>query len=79
MCGQHNMRASAGDNTGQNTKGTHPIPGQKLKFLTPQGIELGPPRLEGRDSTNHATATDSFEFTRQNFHNLNFKKKLDIL
>ena len=26
MCGQH-IRASAGDNTGQNTKETHPIPG----------------------------------------------------
>ena len=24
------------------TKNTHPIPGQKLKFLTPQGIKLGP-------------------------------------
>ena len=43
MCGQHNGRASAEDNTGQNTKDTHPIPGRKLKFLTPPGIELGPP------------------------------------
>ena len=43
MC-QHNGRASAGDNTVQNTKDTHPIPGQKLKFLTPPGIEAGPPR-----------------------------------
>ena len=25
------------------TKDTHPIPGQKLKFLTPPGIEPGPP------------------------------------
>ena len=40
---QHNVRASAEDNTGQNTKDTHPIPGQKLKFLTPSGIEPGPP------------------------------------
>ena len=39
MCGQHNVRASAKDNTGQNA---HPIPGQKLKFLTPPGIEPGP-------------------------------------
>ena len=29
--------------TGQNTKDTHPILGQKLKFLTPLGIEPGPP------------------------------------
>ena len=43
MCGQHNVRASTGDNTGQNTKDTHPIPGQKLKFLTSPGIEPGPP------------------------------------
>ena len=43
MCGQHNVRVSAEDNTGQNTKDTHPIPGYKLKFLTPQGIEPGPP------------------------------------
>ena len=42
MCGQHNVRASAEENTGQNTKDTHPIPGQKLKFLTPPGIEPGP-------------------------------------
>ena len=34
MCGPHNVRASAGDNIGQNTRDTHPIPGQKLKFLT---------------------------------------------
>ena len=31
MCGQHNARASAGDNTGQSTKDTHPILGEKLK------------------------------------------------
>ena len=43
MCGQHNVRASAEDNTGQNTKDTHPIPGQKLKFLNPPEIEPGPP------------------------------------
>ena len=42
MCGKHNVRASAADNTWQNTKDTHPIPGQKLKFLTTPGIEPGP-------------------------------------
>ena len=47
MCGQHYVRTSAEDNTRQNTKDTHPIPGQKLKFLTPprrverQGLLLG--------------------------------------
>ena len=41
----HNVSVSAENNTGQNTdKGhTHPIPGKKLKFLTPPGIEPGPP------------------------------------
>ena len=43
MSGQHNVRASAVDNTEQNTKDINPIPGQKLKFLTPPGIEPGPP------------------------------------
>ena len=38
MYGQHNVRASAEDNTGQNTKDTHPIPGQKLKFMKPPVI-----------------------------------------
>ena len=44
MCGQHDVRASAEGNTGQNTDQghTHPIPGQKLKFLTPPRIEPGP-------------------------------------
>ena len=42
MCGQHNVRASTGDNTGQNTMDTLPIPGRILKFLTPLGIEPGP-------------------------------------
>ena len=41
MCGQHNVRAYAEDNTGQNRKDTHPIPGQKLKFLTPPGWKAG--------------------------------------
>ena len=43
MCGQHNVRAPAEDNTGQNTKDIHRIPGQKLKFMTPPGIEPWPP------------------------------------
>ena len=42
MYGQHNVRALVEDNTGENTKDTHPIPGQKLKFLTPPGIEPDP-------------------------------------
>ena len=41
------------------SKDTHPVPEEKLKFLTPPGIEPGSPSLERRDSTDHATAADS--------------------
>ena len=39
------VRASVDNNTGQITdkRHTHPIPGQKLKFPTPPGIEPGLP------------------------------------
>ena len=43
------------------TKDTHPIPGQKLKFLTLPGIKPGPLGLEGRDSTDHSTAMEQFQ------------------
>ena len=53
MCGQHNGRASAEDNIGQNTeKGDTPNPRTEIKIPDPAG-------LEGRDSTDHATATDN--------------------
>ena len=45
MCGQHNVKTTQ-DRT--QKKNTHPIPGQKLKFLTPPGMEPGPPRRVGR-------------------------------
>ena len=48
MCGKHNVRASAGDNTGQNANDTHPLTGHKLKFLAPLGIEPGPPGWKER-------------------------------
>ena len=57
MCGQHNVRASAEDNTGQNTKDTHQIPG-KIKIPNPAGNRTRAAGMEGRDSTDHATATD---------------------
>ena len=45
MCGQHNVRASAKNNTRQNTdEGETPVPREKFKFLIPPGIEPGPPR-----------------------------------
>ena len=64
MCGQHNVGPppeTTQDRT--QTKDTHPIPGQKLKFLTPPGIEHRAAGLEGRDSTDHATATDILKLT----------------
>ena len=57
ICDQQNVRATARGNTWQNTKGTLPIPGQKLKFLTPPGIEPGR-RFGRRDSTDNSKATN---------------------
>ena len=37
------VRATGRDNTEQNTKFTLPVPGYRLKFLTPSGIEPRPP------------------------------------
>ena len=55
MCGQHNVMAFAKDNTGQNTdKGHTPNPRTEIKIPDPAG-------LEGRDSTDHATATDTLQ------------------
>ena len=52
MCGQHNVRASAEDNTEQNTdKGHTPNPRTEIKISDPAG-------LEGRVSRDHATVTD---------------------
>ena len=43
MCGQHNVRSSAEDNTGQNTgKGHTPSPTTEIKIPDPPGIEPGP-------------------------------------
>ena len=56
MCGQQNFRASAEDNTGENTyKGHTPNPRTEIKIPGPVG-------LEGRDSTDHAKATDTSKF-----------------
>ena len=52
MCGEYNVRAFAEDNTGQNTgKGHTSNPRTEIKIPDPAGFE-------GRDSTDHATATD---------------------
>ena len=59
MCGQHDVRASTGDNTGQNTnKGHTPNPRREIKIPDPAGNRTRAAGLEGRDSTVHATTTD---------------------
>ena len=56
MCGQHNVRASAEDNTGQNTDKVHtPNPRTEIKIPDPAGNRTRAAGLEGRDSTDHAT------------------------
>ena len=59
MCGQHNVRVSAGDNTGQNTDKGHTINLRiEIKIPDPAGNRTRAAGLEGRDSIDHATATD---------------------
>ena len=64
MCGQHYVRASVGDSTGQNTdKGHTPNPRIGIKIPGPTWTRTRAAGLEGRDSTDHATATDRFKYT----------------
>ena len=61
MCGQHNVRAYAEDNTEQNTDKGHtqtPNPRTEIKIPDPAGNRTPAAGLEGRDSTYHATAMD---------------------
>ena len=59
MCGQHNVRASAEDRTGQNTdKGDTPNPRTEIKIPGPAENRTRAAGLEGRDSNAHATARD---------------------
>ena len=62
MCGQHNVRASSEDNTGENTdKGHTPNPRTEIKIHYPAGNRTRAAELEGRDSTDHATLTDTYK------------------
>ena len=71
MCGQHNVSASAEDNTGQNTdKGHTPKPRTEIKIPDPAGNRTLAAGLEGRNSTDQATAMDHFY--------VNFVKKFTI-
>ena len=59
MCGQHNVKASAGDSIGQITDKGHILnPRTELKIPDPAGKRAWAAGLEGRDSTDHATAID---------------------
>ena len=51
MYGHHNVRASAEDNTGQNTKDIHPKPRTEIKIPDPAGNRTRAAGLEDRDST----------------------------
>ena len=58
VCGQHNVRASAEDRTGLNTDKGHTLnPRIEIKIPDPAGNRTRAAGLEGRDSTDHATAT----------------------
>ena len=58
MCGQHIVRATAEDNQDRTkTKDTHPV--SESKIHDPSVNRTRAAGLEGKDSTDHATATDS--------------------
>ena len=60
MCGQHNVRATAEDNKGQNIDKGHIFsPRIEIKIPLPAGNRTRATWLEGRGSTNHASAKDS--------------------
>ena len=70
MCDQHNVMASAENNTGQNTdKGHTPNPWTEIKIPDPAGNRTRAAEFNGRNSTDDATATDV-----GSLHNKNIKK-----
>ena len=59
ICGKHNVRAFIKDNTGQNTKNTHLVPGLRIKSLAPWKLnKLRAPGVKIMGSTDHATMSD---------------------
>ena len=61
MCCQHNVRATAGDNMGQNIdKGHTPIPRTEIKIADLTQNRTRGAGLEGSDPTAHATTMDAF-------------------
>ena len=63
MCGQHNVMATAADNTGLHTgKGHTPSPRIEIKIYDPAGNRTRAAGMEGRNSTDHVTATDYYYY-----------------
>ena len=61
ICSEQNFRATARDNTLQNTdKGHIPSPRVEIKIRGTAGNRTRGSGLEGRDSTDYASATDLF-------------------
>ena len=76
MCCQYNVRASAEDNTEHNIdKGHTPNPRTEIKIPDPAGNGTRAAGLEGRDSTVHATATDTFNVQCPNSRKICFYKQ----
>ena len=74
MCGQYNDRATSGDNTEQNTKDT-PSPRIEIKISEPAGNRTRAAELEGRDSTDHATATDNNKLQQRKIKDHSIKRR----
>ena len=58
MCIQHNVRASARDNTEQNTDKGHTCPRIENNISDPRRESYPGRRIEGKDSTDQVKATD---------------------
>ena len=62
MCGQHNVRTTAGDNTEQNTdRGHSPRPSIEIKIPDPAGNRTQATGQEGMEYTNHAMDMDNIK------------------
>ena len=80
MCGQHNVRASAEDSTGQKTdKGHTPNPRIGIKIPDPAENRTRAAGLEGRDSTDHATATGNLNFSNFNCNRIRLANDYKLL
>ena len=61
MCGQHNARVTARDNSGQNTDKEHiPSPRKEIKFSDPAAPEIEPGPQVGRQGLYRSRHGDTF-------------------